>query len=174
MAPKLPSETEIAEVVVEVLRDWGTVQTQAELHRLALPLLRERDADYRLTPGRMRRVALRSGLVSVAIRTRSVGAVPEVDEADLRRMGLRYDPVVQRWRRVRDGDDLSGAQHHRGEFASPGQPCPVCREPLAKVHNATLFGGRVPVGFRCELCGYLTGHRWREPARYAFSLKQEG
>ena len=51
-------------------------------------------------------------------------------------------------------------------------PCPVCREPLAKVHNATLSGGRVAIGFRCPLCRYTTGHRWREPARYGFSLKE--
>ena len=56
---------------------------------------------------------------------------------------------------------------------APGVPCPVCREPLAKVHNATLSGGRVAIGFRCPLCRYLTGHRWREPARYGFSLREE-
>ena len=103
----------------------------------------------------------------------SVGAAPEPDETDLRRMGMRYDPVVKRWGRIREGDDLSGHHHHRGEFAAPGVPCPVCREPLAKVHNATLSGGRVAIGFRCPLCRYLTGHRWREPARYGFSLRDE-
>ena len=95
----------------------------------------------------------------------------EADENDFKKQGLGYDPVVKRWRRIKPGDDLSGHHHHRGEFASPGQPCPVCTSPLKKVHNATLYGGAVAIGFRCGICAYLTGHRWREPSRYSFRLK---
>ena len=51
------------------------------------------------------------------------------------------------------------------------EPCPVCTSSLKKVHNATLYGGKVAIGFKCNLCGYLTGHRWREPSRYSFGLK---
>ena len=100
-----------------------------------------------------------------------MGAAPEADESDFKKQGLGYDPVVKRWRRIRPGEDQSGHHHHRGEFASPGQPCPVCTSPLKKVHNATLYGGKVAIGFKCKLCGYLTGHRWREPSRYSFGLK---
>ena len=109
--------------------------------------------------------------IKVNIRTRSVGAAPEPDETDFKKQGLGYDPVVKRWRRIKPGDDLSGHHHHRGEFASPGQPCPVCTSPLKKVHNATLYGGVVAIGFKCGICTYLTGHRWREPSRYTFRLK---
>ena len=109
--------------------------------------------------------------IKIGIRTRSVCAAPEADESDFKKQGLGYDPVVKRWRRIRPGEDQSGHRHHRGEFASPGQPCPVCTSPLKKVHNATLYGGKVAIGFKCRVCGYLTGHRWREPSRYSFSLK---
>ena len=40
---------------------------------------------------------------------------------------------------------------------------------IAKV--MTPNGGKVAIGFRCKLCRYLTGHRWREPSRYSFSRK---
>ena len=111
------------------------------------------------------------GLENLSLIPGSVGAAPEADENDFKKQGLGYDPLVKRWRRIKPGDDLSGHHHHRGEFASPGQPCPVCTSPLKKVHNATLYGGVVAIGFRCGVCTYLTGHRWREPSRYLFRLK---
>ena len=165
------TDEDVVTAAVATLKALGHVTTQAEMQRQVLARLHEEDPQFRLGAERMRRIIVHSGRVKLDIRTRSVGAAPEADEADLRRMGMRYDPVVKRWRRVREGDDLSGHHHHRGEFAAPGVPCPVCREPLAKVHNATLTGGRVAIGFRCPLCRYTTGHRWREPARYGFSFK---
>ena len=166
------TDEDVVTAAVATLKALGHVTTQAEMQRQVLARLHEEDPQFRLGAERMRRIIVHSGRVKLDIRTRSVGAAPEADEADLRRMGMRYDPVVKRWRRVREGDDLSGHHHHRGEFASPGVPCPVCREPLAKVHNATLTGGRGAIGCRCPLCRYTTGHRWREPARYGFSFKE--
>jgi len=166
-----PNKKVIVDAVLEVLRERGSVDTQTKLHKLTMRKLKSQDETYRLSAERMRILAIQSKKVKIGIRTRSVGDVPEADESDYRKQGLGYDPVVKRWRRIRPGEDQSGRHHHRGEFASPGQPCPVCTSPLKKVHNATLYGGKVAIGFRCTLCGYLTGHRWREPSRYSFSLK---
>ena len=166
-----PSKKVIVDAVVGVLKERGSVDTQTKLHRKVVEKLKEYDETYRLSAERMRVVSILSKKVKVGIRTRSVGAAPEADESDFRKQGLGYDPVVKRWRRIRPGEDQSGHHHHRGEFASPGQPCPVCTSPLKKVHNATLYGGKVAIGFKCNTCGYLTGHRWREPSRYSFSLK---
>ena len=166
-----PSKKVIVDAVVGVLKERGSVDTQTKLHRKVVEKLIEEDDTYRLSAERMRVVSILSKKVKVGIRTRSVGAAPEADESDFRKQGLGYDPVVKRWRRIRPGEDQSGHHHHRGEFASPGQPCPVCTSPLKKVHNATLYGGKVAIGFKCNTCGYLTGHRWREPSRYSFSLK---
>ncbi len=166
-----PNKKAIVEAVVGVLKERGSIDTQTKMHRKVVQKLKEEDETYRLSAERMRVIAILSKKVKVGIRTRSVGAAPEADENDFKKQGLGYDPVVKRWRRIRPGEDQSGHHHHRGEFASPGQPCPVCTSPLKKVHNATLYGGKVAIGFKCNLCGYLTGHRWTEPSRYSFSLK---
>tara|TARA_B110000438_G_scaffold255560_1_gene262433 strand:+ start:62 stop:586 length:525 start_codon:yes stop_codon:yes gene_type:complete len=166
-----PTKKVIVEVVLGVLKERGSVDTQTKLHKKVLEKLKKKDKTYRLSAERMRIVSILSKKIKVNIRTRSVGAAPEPDETDFKKQGLGYDPVVKRWRRIKPGDDLSGHHHHRGEFASPGQPCPVCTSPLKKVHNATLYGGVVAIGFKCGICTYLTGHRWREPSRYTFRLK---
>ena len=166
-----PSKKTIVDAVLKVLKERGSIDTQTKMHRKVLEKLKEKDVTYRLAAERMRITAILSKKVKVGFRPRSVGAAPEADESDFRKQGLGYDPVVKRWRRIRPGEDQSGHHHHRGEFASPGQPCPVCTSPLKKVHNAPLYGGKVAIGFKCNTCGYLTGHRWREPSRYSFSLK---
>ena len=171
MEYRKPSKKVIIDAVLQVLKERGTIDTQTKMHKKVLAKLKEDDETYRLSAERMRIVSILSKKIKIGIRTRSVGAAPEADESDFKKQGLGYDPVVKRWRRIRPGEDQSGHYHHRGEFASPGQPCPVCTSSLKKVHNATLYGGKVAIGFKCNLCGYLTGHRWREPSRYSFGLK---
>ena len=171
MEYRKPSKKVIIDAVLQVLKERGTIDTQTKMHQKVLMKLKEDDDTYRLSAERMRIIAILSKKIKIGIRTRSVGAAPEANESDFKKQGLGYDPVVKRWRRIRPGEDQSGHHHHRGEFASPGQPCPVCTSSLKKVHNATLYGGKVAIGFKCNLCGYLTGHRWREPSRYSFSLK---
>ncbi len=171
MEYRKPSKKVIIDAVLQVLKERGTIDTQTKMHQKVLVKLKEDDDTYRLSAERMRIIAILSKKIKIGIRTRSVGAAPEANESDFKKQGLGYDPVVKRWRRIRPGEDQSGHHHHRGEFASPGQPCPVCTSSLKKVHNATLYGGKVAIGFKCNLCGYLTGHRWREPSRYSFSLK---
>ena len=142
MEYRKPTKKVIVEAVLSVLKSRGSIDTQTKMHKLVIAHLKEIDETYKLSAERMRIIAVKSKKVKLGIRTRSVGAGPESDENTFKRQGLGYDPVVKRWRRIRPGEDQSGHKHHRGEFASPGQPCPVCTSPLKKVHNATLYGGR--------------------------------
>ena len=126
-----PSKKVIIESVLEVLRERGSVDTQTKMHKLTIKKLKKQDETYRLSAERMRITAIQSKKVKIGIRTRSVGDAPEADESDYRKQGLGYDPVVKRWRRIRPGEDQSGRHHHPGEYASTGQPCPVC---LSLIH----------------------------------------
>jgi hypothetical protein len=49
--------------------------------------------------------------------------------------------------------------------------CPVCKSPLKRVKNLTIWGGEVTSGYRCSSCGYWTGKKKRIPTRYVFHLK---
>jgi len=50
--------------------------------------------------------------------------------------------------------------------------CPVCKNPLQRVKNLTIWGGEVTIEFRCSKCGYWTGKKKRIPTRYVFHLKE--
>jgi len=50
--------------------------------------------------------------------------------------------------------------------------CPVCNNPLQRVKNLTIWGGKVTIEFRCPKCGYWTGKKKRIPTRYVFHLKK--
>ncbi len=50
--------------------------------------------------------------------------------------------------------------------------CPVCNNPLQRVKNLTIWGGKVTIEFRCPKCGYWTGKKKRTPTRYIFHLKK--
>ena len=49
--------------------------------------------------------------------------------------------------------------------------CPVCGTKTVRLRNATVFGGTVTLGSKCEACGYWTGLKRRVPTRYVFTRK---
>lgn len=51
--------------------------------------------------------------------------------------------------------------------------CPVCEDPLQRVKNLTIWGGKVTIEFRCKNCGYWTGKKKRIPTRYIFHKKKK-
>lgn len=51
---------------------------------------------------------------------------------------------------------------------APLSACPVCSSALEAIHNRTLEGDRVTLGYRCSRCAYWTHLRRRVPVRYAF------
>jgi len=46
--------------------------------------------------------------------------------------------------------------------------CPVCKNPLKRVKNLTIWGGEVTIELNCSKCGYWTGKKKRIPNRYIF------
>jgi len=46
--------------------------------------------------------------------------------------------------------------------------CPVCGSKLTKIYNKTLDNIEVPIGLKCQTCGYWTGPKKRIPKRYIF------
>jgi len=50
----------------------------------------------------------------------------------------------------------------------PTRACPACGSRLRRVRNRTLYGGTVPVGFRCTSCSYATGNTASVPTKYVF------
>lgn len=52
--------------------------------------------------------------------------------------------------------------------------CPVCGSETKEIHNQTLLGEEVKLGFKCVRCPYWTGPNRRVPVRYTFLSLQEG
>lgn len=56
----------------------------------------------------------------------------------------------------------------RGPREKPLYSCPVCRGPVRRVKNLTLFGGEVTLVLRCTRCSYRTGKEKLIPTLYVF------
>ena len=84
------------EAVKSVLKNRGTIDTQTKMHKLVVKHLKKEDKTYKLSAERMRIVAVKSKKIKLGIKTRSVGAGPEIDENVFKRQVLGYDPVVKR------------------------------------------------------------------------------
>lgn len=54
---KIPRKDEVGEAVLEVLRDYKEVASQAILHSLVLDKLRKENQFFKISPGRVRKVA---------------------------------------------------------------------------------------------------------------------
>lgn len=87
MAPTPPEDRkrardeEVVGVVVQVILHEGTVASQKRLAELVNKRLAKRrgNSAMRVTPARVRALAVRSGLVGLTIRTRAGGPTPELD-----------------------------------------------------------------------------------------------
>ncbi|OIR16671.1 MAG: hypothetical protein BEU04_01690 [Marine Group III euryarchaeote CG-Bathy1] len=170
--PKRVRDKEIIEAIDRILQKRIFIDSQKKLHREVLNILTESGKESGISAERMRIVGINSGKIKIDIKTRSVENVPETETGYLRKRRIAYDGDVRRWRRTGMGTDRKGRKYKKGEFASVGQPCPVCKNLLERMENRTLFGGKAMIGFKCRVCKYVTGRRWREPAKYTFSLKK--
>ena len=74
---KRARDEEIVAIVVQVILEEGTVASQTRLAELVNARLKRRA--LRVTPARVRELAVRSGLIGVTIRTRAGGATPELE-----------------------------------------------------------------------------------------------
>ena len=170
--PKRVRDREIIEAIDQILQKRIFIDSQKKLHREVLNILTESGKESGISAERMRIVGINSGKIKIDIKTRSVENVPETETGYLRKRRIAYDGDVRRWRRTGMGTDRKVRKYKKGEFASVGQPCPVCKNLLERMENRTLFGGKAMIGFKCRVCKYVTGRRWREPAKYTFSLKK--
>lgn len=49
------------------------------------------------------------------------------------------------------------------------ESCPVCRNPLTRISNATLDGRETEILRKCSACAYSVGTKMRMPGKYTFS-----
>lgn len=84
--PKRLRDEEVVAVLVKVILEEGTVSSQTRLAELVNRSFRNR---IRVSPERVRVLAVKSGLVSVAIRTRTLGETPELARCPVCRGKLR-------------------------------------------------------------------------------------
>jgi hypothetical protein len=95
-------------------------------------------------------------------------------EKELKIKNKQYQVSEQRLRNIVLKGGLVDIEIHSRE----GDPnkilnrCPVCNNPLQRVKNLTIWGGKVTIEFRCSKCGYWTGKKKRIPTRYVFHLKK--
>ena len=96
-------------------------------------------------------------------------------EKELKTKNKKYQVSQQRLRNIVLKSGLVNIEIHSRE----GDPhkilnrCPVCNNPLKRVKNLTIWGGKVTIEFRCSKCGYWTGKKKRIPTRYVFHLKNK-
>ena len=77
---RIPSDEEVVAAIVRVMLREGQVHSQRRLKELVERALRAIDASYRVGEGRVRHLALRSGLVGVAVHARHEGETPRLDK----------------------------------------------------------------------------------------------
>lgn len=171
MSKRIPDQ-EIVGAIEKILQRRIFIESQKEMHREVLNILAEEGRESGVSVERMRIVGINSGKIDIDVKTRSVENIPETETGYLRKRKITYDGGVRRWRRTGKGIDRRGRKYNKGEFASVGQPCPVCKNFLERTRNRTLFGGKTMIGFKCKVCSYTTGRRWKEPAKYIFSRRK--
>lgn len=79
-------DEEVVATLVKVILEEGTVASQTRLARLVNDQL---GGGRHVTPERIRVLAVRSGLVALSIRTRTLGETPELDKCPVCRGRLR-------------------------------------------------------------------------------------
>ena len=81
-----PDQKIVVGTVLEILKERGSVDTQTKMHNLVLKKLINKNEKYKLSAERMRILAVKSKKVKIGIRTRSVGAAPEADDSDFKKI----------------------------------------------------------------------------------------
>lgn len=73
MSYRLPATEVLAVAIVDVLREHRSVDSQAKFVELVRGKLRDIDPEYAVTEERLRRVAVRSALVTMEVESRDSG-----------------------------------------------------------------------------------------------------
>ncbi len=68
MGYEIPAEEEVIQIILKILKRRGSVESQRELHEEVMKHLLRINSNYRLTPRRMRVIAINSGKIRLEIR----------------------------------------------------------------------------------------------------------
>jgi hypothetical protein len=95
---------------------------------------------------------------------------------NLKKKDAEYSASEERIRRMAIFRNLARIHIHYRETKEPSRngKCPVCGSETKEIHNQTLFGEEVKLGFRCTRCPFWTGPNRRIPVRYTFISFAEG
>ncbi len=77
MSYKIPSEKDVGKIIVKVLKVRGVIESQSELNREVLKHLKRLNKNFKLTPKRMRRIALKTSKVKIEIRCKLTDKIVE-------------------------------------------------------------------------------------------------
>lgn len=146
-ARRRSTDAEIVAVVVQVILDEGTVASQTRLAELVNRQLKRRGA--RVTPERLRVLAVRSGLVGLTIRTRTDGPTPEMEKCPVCRAKLR-----------RTANRTLTAFDEAGASSTP-----------SRAPRGATAGQTAQTGYKCTKCPWWTGRELRIPQHYTFTAK---
>jgi hypothetical protein len=95
---------------------------------------------------------------------------------NLKKKDVEYSASEERIRRMAIFRNLARIHIHYRETKEQSQngKCPVCGSETKEIHNQTLFGEEVKLGFKCSRCPFWTGPNRRVPVRYTFISLTEG
>jgi hypothetical protein len=87
-----------------------------------------------------------------------------------------YSASEERIRRMAIFRNLARIHIHYRDTKEPASngKCPVCGSETKEIHNQTLLGEAVKLGFKCVKCPFWTGPNRRVPVRYTFLSLQAG
>ena len=125
------TDERLSAILIETLLSEGTITSQRRLADLVNARLRKHEMP--VTPPRLRRLALQTGLVLVTIRTRHGGATPE----------LKRCPVCHARLRTTINRNLLGDEAHAGYRCTR---CPYWTGRELRVPHLYTFASRVTRG----------------------------
>lgn len=80
---KIPTGEKVKEAILEILKRRFKVESQEELARLALRLLKKEDKSYAISPIRVKRVALLIPEVEVKAKTKKTIKMQKIDKCPI-------------------------------------------------------------------------------------------
>ncbi|MCS7105883.1 MAG: hypothetical protein NZ942_01015 [Candidatus Aenigmarchaeota archaeon] len=80
---KIPQEEKVKEAILQVLRSRLKVESQEELARLVLRILRKEEKSYTLSPTRVKRIALLIPEIEVKAKTKKTVKMQKIDKCPI-------------------------------------------------------------------------------------------
>ncbi|MFA6709836.1 MAG: hypothetical protein WC067_00910 [Candidatus Methanomethylophilaceae archaeon] len=93
--------------------------------------------------------------------------------SELNRNGGEYRVSGERIRRIAVNRKMLQLviEYNTSNMTDLPDMCPVCKNPMSSVMNATLDGDTIEVNRKCTACPYFIGVKRHTPGRYTFIRK---